>query len=78
MNRAPQSPGCDHIRTPRRPRHIPPAQIKPSAILGSQISRERDAAWQKPTGTRDRFALTDNHEPTPSSRIQGTHTSKSP
>jgi len=78
MNRAPQSQDCDHIRTPRRLRPIPPAQIQPSAILRSKISRERDAGWQKTTRTHDRRALTGLHKPTPSSRIQSTHTSKSP
>jgi len=78
MNRAPQSPSCDHNRTPHRLRSIPPAQIQPSAILKSQISRECDAGWQKATGTHDTLALTGHHEPTPCRRIQGTHASKSP
>ena len=78
MNRAPQSPGCDHIRTPRRLRRIPPAQIRPSAILRSQISKKRDACWQKATGTHDRLALRSHHDPTPSRRIQATHASKTP
>jgi len=78
MNSAPQSPGCDRNRTPHRLRHIPPAQIQPSAILRSQISRERDAGCQKLTRTHDGLALTGHHEPTPSRRNQGTQASKSP
>ncbi len=78
MNPAPQSQDCDHSCKPHRLRPIPPAQIQPSAILRSQISRERDAGWRKTTATYDGHALTGNLEPTPSSRIQKTRTSKSP
>jgi hypothetical protein len=78
MTRAPLSQGCDHIRTPRRLRPITPAQIQPPAILRSQLSRKRAAGRKNATKTHDGLPLTGYHEPTPSSRIQGTHASKSP
>ena len=78
MNPAPQSQDCDHIRTPRRLRYIPPARIQPSAILSSQKSRKRDAGSQKTTATYDGHALTGHHEPTKTGRIQNTRASNSP
>lgn len=78
MNRAPQPQACNHNRTLRRPRAIPPAQIQPSAILSLPVSGERDAGRQKVNEIHDRLAFTGHHEPVPNSQIQGTHPSKSP
>ncbi len=78
MNRAPQSQDCDHNRTRRWLWPSPLVQIQLSVILRMQISTERNAGSQKTTATYDGHALTGNHEPAKSNRIQNTHTSKSP
>lgn len=78
MIRAPQSQGCAHNRTPHRLRPIPPAQIQPSAILKSQISRECNAGSLKTTTTYDRHALSGHYKSTKTSRIKNTRASNSP